>query len=221
MERRKLFLRIDQMLQGSFSLNELNLLFIFQLDCPGLYSYGIPQANALHRQFHDQGLNVLGLSTAYDNPAFNSARNTRLLLLNRLGSPVGSSLWEQDAGLQSIDFPVGFDYLVSQDAFETEYLPEFWDHQQWSFCQNKVRLRAEERPEIRAFIRRFERVPLTFLFNVFVGVPGWVLFDRHLNIIHRWYGCQPLPETQLLVAHWLETQPQAKPAYRPSSPVSW
>lgn len=212
MERRKLVLHIDQMLQGNFSLNELNLLFIFQLDCPGLYSYGIPQANALHRQFHQQGLSVLGLSTAFANATFNNAPNTRMLLLNSLGSPMSS--FSQPTGLQLIDFPVGCDCLVGQAAFEADYLPAFWEHQQWAYSKKTGGFPADWQPEILPLIRRFDPVPLTFLFNVFVGTPGWVLFDRHMNIIHRWFGHRPLPETQLLIAHWLEAQPQAKPAYR-------
>jgi len=70
-------LKIDRVLQGSFDLKALNLLFVFQVNCPGCFIYGFPrQQAALEGQ---SGLNVLGLSTAFDFE-YNTAANTELLL---------------------------------------------------------------------------------------------------------------------------------------------
>jgi len=70
-------LKIDRVLQGSFDLKALNLLFVFQVNCPGCFIYGFRQQAALEGQ---SGLNVLGLSTAFEDFEYNTAANTELLL---------------------------------------------------------------------------------------------------------------------------------------------
>jgi len=39
-------LKIDRVLQGSFDLKALNLLFVFQVNCPGCFIYGFPRQQA-------------------------------------------------------------------------------------------------------------------------------------------------------------------------------
>ena len=74
-------LQIDRVLQGLFELKALNLLFVFQVNCPGCFLYGFPLVNSLYWKYHDSGLNVLGLSTAFEDFEFNTAENTELLLI--------------------------------------------------------------------------------------------------------------------------------------------
>lgn len=78
-------LKIDRVLQGSFDLKALNLLFIFQVNCPGCFLYGFPRVNKLRLKYHQSGLNVLGLSTAFEDFEYNTAANTELLLARSQG----------------------------------------------------------------------------------------------------------------------------------------
>lgn len=63
----QLKLRISQVLQGEFHLKKLNLLLVFQVNCPGCFVYVLPLAAKLHHA-HGDDLNVLRLSTAFVNP---------------------------------------------------------------------------------------------------------------------------------------------------------
>ena len=75
----KLHLHYSRELQGKFSLKELNFLFVFQVNCPGCFLYGIPTVNQLYLEFGSQ-VGFLGLSTAFEDFEFNSRENTVKLL---------------------------------------------------------------------------------------------------------------------------------------------
>ena len=111
-------LKIDRVLQGSFDLKALNLLFVFQVNCPGCFIYGFPLINKLYWKYRESGLNVLGLSTAFEDFEYNTAANTELLLTQK--QTVGATrqaLGEDYA--QAIDFPIAIDQLTTGTALAT------------------------------------------------------------------------------------------------------
>jgi len=69
-------LKIDRVLQGSFDLKALNLCLCFKSIVPVVSSMVFP----LHWKYRQSGLNVLGLSTAFEDFEYNTAANTELLL---------------------------------------------------------------------------------------------------------------------------------------------
>ncbi|MGL5795832.1 MAG: hypothetical protein ACRC06_15820, partial [Waterburya sp.] len=69
-------LKLDRVLQGSFDLKALNLLFVFQVNCSGCFIYGFPLVNKLHWKYRQFDLNVLGLSKAFEDFEYNTAANT-------------------------------------------------------------------------------------------------------------------------------------------------
>lgn len=106
-------LKIGQVLQGDFQIKDLNLLLVFQVNCPGCFVYALPLAAKLHQQYGDR-LNILGLSTAFEDFALNTPQHTQMLLEN--GELVGmTQLYFQRQGQQTyplpIPFPVAFDQL--------------------------------------------------------------------------------------------------------------
>ncbi|MDE1811166.1 MAG: TlpA family protein disulfide reductase [Candidatus Micrarchaeota archaeon] len=56
------------------------LVEVFQVNCPGCFLSGLPQAIDLHNRYDAKGLTVLGLSTAFEDFDKNSLSNLRLLL---------------------------------------------------------------------------------------------------------------------------------------------
>ena len=77
----KLALHYNNLLKGSFELKKLNFLFVFQVNCPGCFLYGIPLVNELYKEFQ-KDISFLGLSTAFENFDLNTATNTKLLVNN-------------------------------------------------------------------------------------------------------------------------------------------
>jgi len=75
----KFHLRTEQILQGHFTLQSLNLILIFQVNCPGCFIYALPLAAKLYERHRDR-INILGLSTAFEDFDLNTAENTQKLL---------------------------------------------------------------------------------------------------------------------------------------------
>lgn len=78
-------LRIGTMVQGEFEPSQLNILLVFQVNCPGCLSHAIPLASALYELYQPKGVQVLGLSTAFEDFNFNTEENTRKLIEEELG----------------------------------------------------------------------------------------------------------------------------------------
>jgi len=57
---------------------------VFQVNCPGCFIYGFPRQQAA-LEVSSVGLNVLGLSTAFEDFEYNTAANTELLLMKLVG----------------------------------------------------------------------------------------------------------------------------------------
>ena len=53
---------------------------VFQVNCPGCFLYGIPQAISLYEKFKDKNVKVLGVATAFEDYDKNTLQNLELLL---------------------------------------------------------------------------------------------------------------------------------------------
>jgi len=84
---------------------------VFQVNCPGCFIYGFPRQQAA-LEVSSVGLNVLGLSTAFEDFEYNTAANTELLLTEmKLVGATRQALGEFYS--QAIDFPVAVDQLTT------------------------------------------------------------------------------------------------------------
>src|SRR5919206_3965844 len=66
------------------------LIEIFQVNCPGCFLYGIPEAIDIYREYKDDGLKVLGLATAFEDFDKNNLENLERLV--RTGEVVGETM---------------------------------------------------------------------------------------------------------------------------------
>ncbi|NJL38845.1 MAG: hypothetical protein HC840_20195 [Leptolyngbyaceae cyanobacterium RM2_2_4] len=183
-------LKIDRVLQGSFDLKALNLLFVFQVNCPGCFIYGFPLTNKLHWKYRESGLNVLGLSTAFEDFEYNTAANTELLLTQR--QTVGATrqaLGENYA--QAIDFPIAIDQLTTGTALATPANIELVCEAIAGFG-NSSRLEQEVlRQKVSAYLRRNAQTSATFTLNHLPGTPTFLLVDQNLELLEGWFGHSP------------------------------
>jgi len=51
------------------------LVDVFQVNCPGCFMFALPQAIKLHEQYHDKGLVIIGLATAFEDYDKNTLEN--------------------------------------------------------------------------------------------------------------------------------------------------
>ena len=65
------------------------LVEVFQVNCPGCFLYGIPEAINIYNKYKDQGVRVLGIATAFEDFDKNTVEN--LEMLAKTGDTVGET----------------------------------------------------------------------------------------------------------------------------------
>lgn len=65
------------------------LVEVFQVNCPGCFLYGIPEAINIYNKYKDQGVRVLGIATAFEDFDKNTVEN--LELLAKTGETIGET----------------------------------------------------------------------------------------------------------------------------------
>ena len=175
---------------GPVSLGALKgrvvLVEVFQVNCPGCFVHALPEVLQLHQRYHQQGLTVIGLATAFEDFDKNTLGNLEHLIST--GELIGDPLQQLGkAGLlqgnkldYTLPFAVGMDALTenatdvneaSIRAFILSQLPEyeFWPDERRQPVYDKARAYLEAKTH-RA--RTFESYNLQ-------GTPSSILVDRH------------------------------------------
>ncbi|MEM4253383.1 MAG: TlpA family protein disulfide reductase, partial [Candidatus Nitrosotenuis sp.] len=116
---------------------------VFQVNCPGCFLYGIPEAINIYNKYKDQGVRVLGIATAFEDFDKNTVEN--LELLAKTGEVIGETkkaltqyrkIVDGNKLPYKIPFPLGMDNLVKESgapsqekmlAFIKSQIPEFDD----------------------------------------------------------------------------------------------
>lgn len=168
-------LKLSQTLQGDFQVKGLNLLLVFQVNCPGCFAYALPLAASLHKNYGSR-LNILGLSTAFEDFDINTPENTRRLL--ETGECVGMTkqyLQQNGKSLYPtpILFPIAFDLLEGDGS-------------------DSLTERENSLDTLRG-------IGYTFRANHLQGTPSWILFDESLTIVTQWFGHKPESEVELIL----------------------
>ncbi len=116
---------VDTWVQGGLILlNDLIgsvvLIEVFQVNCPGCFIYSLPRAIELHERYHQQGLVVIGLATAFEDYDKNTLENLQKLVTT--GEVIGETFKALNQyGILSegklpwkIPFAVGMDRIVAE-----------------------------------------------------------------------------------------------------------
>ncbi|MEO9483008.1 MAG: hypothetical protein ABJG47_06160 [Ekhidna sp.] len=199
----KLALHYDEMLQGEFSLKELNFLFAFQVNCPGCFAYGIPAVNSLYEEFKDK-VAFLGLSTAFEDFEFNNEKNTTALLKSsEIVGETKSYFAKQGYHINplSLDFPVAMDSTADEQLNVEDLVhticktnPNF---DFWPIFEQKQLQR-----NVRDYLEKQEKISLTFTLNQLRGTPTFMVFNQEMEILAHNFGHLMLHEMK----HELETR---------------
>lgn len=100
---------------------------VFQVNCPGCFMYGLPEAIDLYNRYKDKGLTMLGMATAFEDYELNTLDNLKKLVTT--GEVVGETykalsmygqLKEGAKIPYKIPFPVGMDLLQKENGQLTE-----------------------------------------------------------------------------------------------------
>jgi len=185
----KLILNHNEILQGEFEVKSLNFLFVFQVNCPGCFIYGIPMVNKLYKESGNQ-IPFLGLSTAFEDYEYNNTENTKLLLFkNEVVGETKKSLLDQgfEKNPTPIEFPVAMDALAKADFdynIGAEKICQINpDYKIWpKFEQDSLRKR------VISYLKNQEKLSITFTLNQFRGTPTMVVFNDQYEILFHKFG---------------------------------
>ena len=184
-------IQVAQWVQGNpvnFSTlrGQVVLVEVFQVNCPGCFVHALPEALHLHRRYHDVGLEVIGLATAFEDFDKNTLEN--LALLVDKGELIGEPLRQLGkAGLlddnrldYALPFAIGMDVLeennavVDDAAINSFILSQLPDFHGWSEDRKQpVYAKA------RAYLESKTHCARTFDMYKLQGTPSSILVDRN------------------------------------------
>ena len=189
----KFHLNIQELVQGELVINKVNIAFVFQVNCPGCFIYGIPIMNDLYQSFNDK-VGFIGVATAFEDFEYNNEANLKLLLTD--GTLVGETrkYYDTNYGISNYlnipDFPVAFDRILpSEQLLNSENIelicnaiPNFVD-----FSEKEKEILSIK---IKSYYSQVPVLAATFTLNQLQGTPSFIIFDEKYNILGQYFGHQ-------------------------------
>ena len=178
--------------------NELGrpiLIKVFQVNCPGCFSHGIPEVLEVRQKFIDTPLLVWGLATAFEDFHINTFENLQRLI--DTGEVVGktlevliaSGLLNNNCLDYSIPFPVAWDkviphhsndYLLDAQKFIKKDFPQFDN-----FPTKNQKLITKQ---VVSYLKNKKFEAKTFDAYQLQGTPSTLLIDKNGILRGKWFG---------------------------------
>ena len=162
------------------------LVEVFQVNCPGCFIYGIPESIRLYNRFGNSNFKVLGLATAFEDYDKNNLDNLRKLVEN--GEVIGETqrVLSQYGKIRDVNkltyripFPVAIDDLQKLDTNLSENnVMDFVE----ANIENFRSYAEKERQRIIANVKQYLRTKIyaakTFEEYELKGTPSSILIDK-------------------------------------------
>ena len=178
--------------------NELGrpiLIKVFQVNCPGCFSHGIPEVLEVRQKFIDTPLLVWGLATAFEDFHINTFENLQRLV--DTGEVVGktlevliaSGLLNNNCLDYSIPFPVAWDkviphhsddYLLAAQNLIKKDFPQFDN-----FPTKNQKLITKQ---VVSYLKNKKFEAKTFNAYQLQGTPSTLLIDKNGILRGKWFG---------------------------------
>ena len=159
---------------------------VFQVNCPGCFIYGIPEAIETYHKYRNKGVVVLGLATAFEDFDKNTIENLRLLLTeNRVIGETLTTLTYQSKLLNEgklsyiIPFPVGMDKLEKEKLpIEDKRIMEFVNANILDFGLYHQKDKEQIISRVKSYLESKPYSPLTFEEYSLRGTPSTIFIDK-------------------------------------------
>ncbi len=183
-----LYLYQGQRIKGQFVQKKLNLVLMFQVNCPGCFLYALPVFNQLYKHFKDD-IGMLALSTAFEDFELNTEQNT--IDLVESGTLIGHTkqalLSHGYDKLQIVsEFPISMDKKMEASQLEEVTSAICQLHPQYTILNNADQKKAYL--NVKSYLQKIPEVSLTFTSNQFRGTPTFILFNDKNELLHSWFG---------------------------------
>ena len=162
------------------------LVEVFQVNCPGCFMYGIPQAIDIYQKYRKEGVTVLGVATAFEDFDKNTTENLRLLLTE--GKVIGETLKALGQYGQLVDgdklpykipFPVAMDLLKKEDGqISQARIDEIIQTNVPGYESYSPSQKAEIIERVKQYLKSKEYSAQTFDEFALRGTPSTILIDK-------------------------------------------
>src|SRR3970040_3113462 len=161
------------------------LVEVFQVNCPGCFLYGIPEAINLYKKYQSEGVTVLGIATAFEDFDKNTLENLELLL--KTGEVIGDTKegLSQYGKLNDrqlpykIPFPVGMDSLIKETGDISELrIKNFINNQIPDFDSQSEDYKNQIIHRVKEYLKSKEYSAETFEEYSLNGTPSTIVVDR-------------------------------------------
>lgn len=170
---------------------------VFQVNCPGCFMYGIPEAIELYNKYGKSGLTVLGMATAFEDYELNTLENLKKLVTT--GEVVGEThralsmyghLKDGNKLPYKIPFPVCMDLLKKESASElTESrVMDFIEANVPDFRSYSEKDRQVLVGRVKEYLKGKKYSARTFEEYSMRGTPTSLVIDKKGNLRHNLFG---------------------------------
>ena len=170
----------------------------FQVNCPGCFLYGIPQAVSLYEKYKAKNVKVLGVSTAFEDYDKNTLQNLELLLSE--GQVIGETLKalkqhgkiiNENKLYYKIPFPVAFDKVIKMPVEASEKMIfDFIGIYFSDFSTFSDKDKKELIDKVRNYLQNKEFSALTFETFRLRGTPSSIVIDKEGILRYSFFGSE-------------------------------
>jgi hypothetical protein len=200
-------LKVSEWVQGGpislkDNLGKVIVVEVFQVNCPGCFIYGIPEAIDVYNKYKNNVV-VLGLATAFEDFDKNTIENLKLLLNENkvIGETLTtltyqSKLLNQGELSYRIPFPVGMDMIVKEKLpIKEEKIMEFVNANVLDFDLYHQKDKEQIISRVRSYLETKPYSPLTFEEYSLRGTPSTIFIDKKGILRETTFGSTGLMAT--------------------------
>lgn len=196
--------KISNWIQGlSTNIDKLQgniiVIEVFQVNCPGCFLYGLPQAISIYNQFKEKEVKVFGIATAFEDYDKNNLENLKLLLSE--GKVIGETykalkqygkLIEGDKLYYKIPFPVAMDRITKMPEYISDDMTKdfvetyFFDDFKYSSEKDKEVLFSR----VKVYLQNKKYSAETFELYKLRGTPSSIIIDRDGILRYNLFGSE-------------------------------
>ena len=171
---------------------------VFQVNCPGCFLYGLPQAISLYEKYKDKDVRVIGIATAFEDYDKNTIENLKLLLTE--GKVIGETfkalrqhgkLVNSDRLYYKIPFPVAMDKItkmpqnLSEDMIK-DFIEIYFPDYKYSSEKDKGDLFSK----VNAYLSNKQYSAETFELYKLRGTPSSIIIDKDGILRYSFFGSE-------------------------------
>ena len=183
-------LKLGEWIQGMPSnftqeKDQIILVEVFQVNCPGCFLYGIPEAINIYNKFKDDGVRVWGVATAFEDFDKNTLENLKLLL--ETGEVIGDTkeALAQHGKLDDnklnykIPFPVAVDSLKKANGeIDEKRIMDYIYNQLPGFDSQPDDYKKQIKQKVEDHLKSKQFSAETFEMYSLQGTPSSIIVDR-------------------------------------------